>query len=679
METSKPSATPATTMLSPTISDIHLSPRAPAKLTRVAAGAKGAAILAQLQLQPLPSSVILVLGGAHEVDAMLKPRLTQLISRGVARMAVEIGADILGNGVDTGIMAILGEGVAERGKKSRLIGVAPLGCVQYPGQTERPNAANALPLEPNHTHFALVEGEDWHISTEVLLDVAQAMVQQYKIPIITLLIRGDAQDRTAMLRAVRNNWPMIVVTGSGQLADEISQLAENPPEFIEDAALAEILGEGDIHLFPANGSVTELNRLIQRRLRGDSTLKLAWDRFALYDANANRQQHGFRRLQMSILALGVIGTLLALIQGSIENMLMLTVPADSTLLDQAIEMSIVPQFMMHYFYYELVRPNTALFTVIKDMLKYVIILVPIIATILLAAANRFNAGTKWLLLRGSAEAIKREIFRYRAGAEIYGQSQTATITPEVKLAEKLQEISRQLMQTEVNLSALRPYTGKLPPLYSTADKDDGLGNLTPDQYLMFRVEEQYRYYSKKTNMLEKKLHKLQWVVYIIGGVGTLLAALGLELWIALTGALVAAVTTYLEYQQIENALLKYNQAASELDNIRCWWLALSAKEQERQENIDVLVRQTERTLQSEFSGWMQDMQDALSMMKEHQEQAESQAKDGKQNFLVSEVLSNRITRYTGNSAAVEAVEAYQHGRNESVPSSLQSQPLAPPA
>ena len=68
--------------------------------------------------------------------------------------------------------------------------------------------------------------------------------------------------------------------------------------------------------------------------------------------------------------------------------------------------------------------NKGLFEFLTNLLRNIIILIPILITALLAAANRFNAGTKWLLLRGSAEAVKQEIFRYRAYAEIYSDSAT---------------------------------------------------------------------------------------------------------------------------------------------------------------------------------------------------------------------------------------------------------------
>ncbi len=52
-------------------------------------------------------------------------------------------------------------------------------------------------------------------------------------------------------------------------------------------------------------------------------------------------------------------------------------------------------------------------------IHYLLLAAPIIVTILITAASRFKQGNKWLLLRAGAEAIKREIFRFRAGALSY--------------------------------------------------------------------------------------------------------------------------------------------------------------------------------------------------------------------------------------------------------------------
>ena len=53
-----------------------------------------------------------------------------------------------------------------------------------------------------------------------------------------------------------------------------------------------------------------------------------------------------------------------------------------------------------------------------------------------------------------------------------------------------------------------------------------------------------------------------------------LAVAGLQLWVAVTVAIVGALTTYLEAMQLEATIMLYNQAATNLEGIRAWWTAL---------------------------------------------------------------------------------------------------------
>jgi hypothetical protein len=51
-------------------------------------------------------------------------------------------------------------------------------------------------------------------------------------------------------------------------------------------------------------------------------------------------------------------------------------------------------------------------------------------------------------------------------------------------------------------------------------------------------------------------------------------------------------------------------------NIESWWKALSAWEKTRPRNVDVLVDQTEQTLERETAGWVQQMQSTLDKLTE---------------------------------------------------------------
>ena len=591
-------------------------------------------VMARLGLDEgqMPKALILIAGGAGKMDDNIKAHLIQLFSRGIARTATDIGADIIDGGTYAGSMAMMGRGVADREYRVNLFGAAPVGKITFPGQADYEQVLQGddhdkIPLEPNHSHFLLVDVDEWGQETDAMYALAKGLASQ--VPVISILVNGGSIACQEILRSVRQGWPIIIVSGSGRLADIITELVQEKPNFISDARLSEIVHDGRLYFFPINGTVAELDRLIRRQLRGDTTLRLAWQRFAIYDLNANIHQKTFSKMQWNILLLGVLGTFCALIQTSLADMIVISELTPDKQIN-AFSKSAVPVFIQQAVV-DFIGSLNVLFTGLVETLRYVIILIPIVITILVAAANRFNAGAKWLVLRGTAEAIKQEIFRYRARAEIYSPDQCgmsiAKRPREVKLAEKLQVLNSQAMQTEVSQSALKIYNKALPPQWSTAPGDDGFTPMTPEQYLAYRLEDQLDYYMSKTNKLDVKLRKLQWMIYTIGGIGTLLAALGLELWIAFTGALVTALGTYLEYQKIEEGLLKYNQAATDLANVRSWWVSLPAVEQEKQANIDYLVGQSERILHNEFSGWAEEMQTAMEELQSNQEQSDTDKDD----------------------------------------------------
>jgi hypothetical protein len=566
-----------------------------AQLVAPPAGTKVADILHALGIEQ-PKALIMIFGGAAGLDdaiksdEALKSCLTQLFSRGIARAAANTGALIIDGGTQSGVMALMGQGVADRGRKSVLLGVAPAGKVTYPGGPAEGSIEDGAPLDPNHSHFVLVESDEWGGETDTMFELAKALGKE--IPVVTMLVGSelDGIAKDEVLHSVRQGWPVIVIEGSGRLADRIAKLRKKAEKkrrkcaSTADPVMAEIIDEGSIHLFPLEGPVAELEQLISGQLRCDPTLEDAWRRFAVYDQNAIPAQKRFLRLRKWILALGVVATVLALVHSTLE-------PIE------------IPWVVQVNFY-----------------LNFLVIATPILVSLLLAGSVKFERGVSWVLLRNSAEAIKKEIYRYRARVEIYSQKKQEKKDEieeprEVKLARKVKRVGERLMKTQVNRSGLTPYEGTLPPQYGASRDDDGFSDLEPEKYLAWRLEDQLNWYQKKALVLDKQLQRLQWLIYILGGVGTFLAAVGLEIWIAVTIALMGALTTFLEFKRVETTLTAYNQAATDLDSIRTWWRALpdeDKKGEKKQENFEKLVKNTEAVIQSEHAGWVQEMRDALA-------------------------------------------------------------------
>jgi hypothetical protein len=618
----------------------------------------------------IPKSLIMVSGDIQGLNESVQQRLVQLFSRGLAKTAINLNAVLMDNGKTSDLVTLIGQSVADREYKSPLIGVAAATQVTYPDQKEEHIGEETTPLDPNHTHFVLVNSQNSQQAMEFRYRLGSAIT--YQKPAVLLLVNGGKESQAEILQAVRLGWSIITLTGTGQLADEIADLSQNPPDFIPDPELAEIIADGHIIQFPVDGDIEELERFIHRQLRGDNTLKLAWQQFSIYDKNATQQQKWFHRLQFAIIIFAVLGTSVALLQATLDLQLQKskTISANRPLVEKSCFDDGLKEILQKYNKdnedavsklceeakkninkefdkktYDLILMTAMLENVLKiyhkssffvqfladpenknvakiighliTALQWVIVAIPIIITFLIGILNHLSHGKKWIALRSSAENLKSEIFRYRTKTGIYSDNDRET-----KMADKVRELNHHLMQTEVKLSALENYTDRLPPPYSTANNDDGFTMLSPERYLNMRLEDQLSYYQKKTTQLERQWSYLQWGIYGLGGVGTLLAARGFELWIALTTGLVAALTSYLGYQQVEERLKKYSQASIDLTNILNWWTALSASEQVKQENIDKLISDTETALGSEFNEWIKQMQETMMALKEKQAKAE---------------------------------------------------------
>ncbi len=257
---------------------------------------------------------------------------------------------------------------------------------------------------------------------------------------------------------------------------------------------------GDIR--PVTGSEPgQLARRMAWELQDEPVLKATWQRFATYDYLAARLRTAFTRLQTWILLLGVIATLLALIQAQVRN----------------------------------------------QALHWAVVTIPILTAVLIAVAGRRAVGQRWVMLRAAAEAIKAEIYRYRtlAAGRTSQAAQVEHAAPQQELAAHLDAIETRLMQTEASGGPLTPYDGPLPPeMYGAGRDDDGLSPLDAERYLQIRIADQLAYYHGRIRSLDRRRNTLQLLAIAAGATGAILAAARLEVWIGLTSGASAAALAY---------------------------------------------------------------------------------------------------------------------------------------
>ena len=544
---------------------------------------KPAELVEALAFGPVKSVVVLA-DGQQNSDAALKPRLMQLLGRGLLRAVREAQALCV---VRAGFDGLLGSVLADSGQGMQVLGVAPNGRVVVPGE-ERDAEADAVPPVPGLTHLLLTTAGPWGSELRTKIDMAAALAGPQ--PGLLVVVGGGDDLMVEVRQAVRQRWPVLVVKGSGAAADALARQWESGVAIDDDPVVAEILADGHLTCIALGEKVGEavetVTRQVLRGTGGESVLRQAWRRFGAIDEAANRQQTDFLATQKRILLMGVLAVLLSIVYSQMPEP-----PKDAKAVWGILDWA-------------------------RWLLGYVLIAVPIGISLLIAVTNRFKPGKRWVLMRSASESIKREIYRYRLRAAGY----TDNDPREKKLAEAIEDITRRLSRTEANTMALPIYKGPIPPVNTASPRDDGMSLLSTDQYVALRLEDQLSFYRRKTVTLEAELSRLQIYVLLAGAAGTLLAAFGgnFVIWIALTTAVASAVMTYLSYRQTESTLTGYNQTATDLDNILSWWTSLEPEEQALRGNIETLATHTEQVLADELSSWTQRMTDALEKLRETQ-------------------------------------------------------------
>lgn len=389
-------------------------------------------------------------------------------------------------------------------------------------------------------------------------------------------------------------------------------------------------------------------------------LAYAWQRHDIYSDNASNAQKRFFLIRRLLAYLGVIVVGLSVLQPMLFNQ----VKAGNFLEDLA-NASLVHLVREAFEGVSWSQPTTwgEPFSWIGGLalINFLLILLPIVATGLLAFAVKFDRGNNWILLRGNSETLKMEIFYYRTKVGLYQRNRNKV------LAEKIQLVSERVKGSAVHQAALSPYEGQPPtrlqkgvlilffettinlvrklgqtvwdfllqfreedvkptpasalhqqgPAATPADEEKlqylkRYADLDSDSYIQFRLEDQFDWYRRKAKAYDRDYQILQTSVYVFGGIGALLAAIGFQNWVAVSTSLTTALAGYLEYKRVEATLVGYNQAADALYDIRAWWSSLSNEDREKQSNYEKLVTSTEETIRSEHTSWLQDMQDRLA-------------------------------------------------------------------
>ena len=166
--------------------------------------------------------VIVLIGGVideHQAGA------TRLAIQTISGVAEDMQAVVICGGTDMGVMAEMGQIRWKSGYTFPLVGVAPEALVTW---TDGPHSTKFLwwgtkrwQLEPHYSHFILVPGSQFGDESPWIVDTANILSRDHRS--VTILINGGEVSRKDIDLSLENGRPVIALSRTGRLADELAR------------------------------------------------------------------------------------------------------------------------------------------------------------------------------------------------------------------------------------------------------------------------------------------------------------------------------------------------------------------------------------------------------------------------------------------------------------------------
>jgi hypothetical protein len=177
--------------------------------------------ISELRLKDGYPVIVLIGGGIDEQQAEATRRVIQTI----AGVAEDLHALVICGGTDMGVMSEIGKIRWRNRYKFPLVGVAPEELVTW---TNGPHSAKFLwwgekrwQLEPHYSHFILVPGSQFGAESPWIMDTAASLSKDNQS--VTILINGGEVSRKDIQLSLENGRPVIALSRTGRLADELAR------------------------------------------------------------------------------------------------------------------------------------------------------------------------------------------------------------------------------------------------------------------------------------------------------------------------------------------------------------------------------------------------------------------------------------------------------------------------
>lgn len=294
-------------------------------------------------------------------------------------------------------------------------------------------------------------------------------------------------------------------------------------------------------------------------------LRVAWERVAQYDKAAIRLSHEYYRIRRYTFMFGVVAPYLA--------------------------------FVFSYFF-----SDTE--SIIGQIGKSLLILIPTIAAILAIFVMRFNTNDDRFVMRAGAEEVKKEIYLYRTILK-------NTPSRYQFLKKRLATIQTQVSRSLRGEFSFEQYDGQHPPNMHP-DRDPGFADLDGDQYFEYRLGDQLHWHNNRINKYKLERKRMTTLIMAAGVGGSVFAGLGgaFSIGVTVTVSIIMALIAWGETRHIDTIIRNYSKVVTDLTLLYDHWQNLETEERTDAEFFR-MVRHCEEVLWAQNSEYIRSLQEVL--------------------------------------------------------------------
>src|SRR5690349_15457218 len=180
--------------------------------------------ISELQLKDDYPVIVLIGGVIDKKDAAVTQQAVQTISK----IAQDLNAVVICGGTNMGIMSEIGHTRRRNHHTFPLVGIAPEALVTWPNGPENTKflwwGQKRWQLEPHYSHFILVPGKEFGDESPWIDETATTLSKGHGS--VTILLNGGEVSRKDIELSLEHGRPVIVLSRTGRLADELASQPE---------------------------------------------------------------------------------------------------------------------------------------------------------------------------------------------------------------------------------------------------------------------------------------------------------------------------------------------------------------------------------------------------------------------------------------------------------------------